>query len=83
MDISKCIYFTESLENFVCIKAIHIFKYNYICICIFKQIQYFVEVFIEIRIIAFFKNFDFIAIQVQLAKDIFVFLHTYQSIYNE
>ena len=36
LNICKRIHFTKSLENFVCIKAIHIFKYNYICIHILK-----------------------------------------------
>ena len=52
----------ESQRN--CIKAIHIFKYNYICIRVFEQIQYFVEIFVKIGIITFFKYFDFIALNI-------------------
>ena len=42
LNISKCVDFSQSFENFTGIKSVHIFKDNYICVCIFKEVQNFI-----------------------------------------
>ena len=53
MSVYQGIDFPKSFKNHLIIKAVNIFKDNYIRSALFKQIQDFIHIFVKVRILFF------------------------------